>query len=245
MSVTVGNAGPTVDNLVIDGNDINGSTVTPNTGAIKTVKIEAVVSDDNGYGDVSSVICTTPKGSVGLIATSIVDETTRNWNGSFNMEFYDNPQIYNIECTATDANTDTGSRLENFDYDTLTALELDSDTIAFGSMTPGATRTITGDTSMATPNNSTIQNYGNVEIDATIAGTDLSDGGSNTITVNNAEYQFSALGFSTMSTSATPVNINLAKGSSSTTNVDFRLSVPEATQVASYDGGTTITATSS
>ena len=96
---------------------------------------------------------------------------------------------------------------------------------------------------MGTPNNGTIQNYGNVLIDTTISATDLSDGGTNTITIDNAQYQFGALGWDTLTIGGTTeTGLDLGAGAASMENVDFKLTVPAGTQDASYSGTTTITA---
>jgi hypothetical protein len=95
---------------------------------------------------------------------------------------------------------------------------------------------------MATLDVPTIRNIGNAQIDATISGTDLTSG-SNTITVGNAQYQFTALGYHALTTGTqTELGLNLAKGSSSTTNVDFRLTIPIGTVAGSYSGTTEIIA---
>ena len=246
MSVSVGNSAPTVDNIIIDSQD-TGATVSPNPGTTKSVSLSVEASDANGWDDISTVICTIT-GSVGdspvTLSKSYLDTDSVTATGSFDMDFYDASGTYTVYCEATDDGAATGNRQENFTYQTEIALILDSATIAFGSMSPDETDTVTGDTSMATTDAATIQNYGNVQIDAQISASGhLSDGGTETITIDNAEYQFTALGFNDLSTTVqTEADLDLTAGSSSTTNVDFSLYVPPGTANAAYSTTVTITA---
>ena len=248
MTVTVGNVAPSVDNIVIDGEDTLAS-VDPTTGATTSVTLYAEATDDNGWDDVSTIICTitgpgTVQDSPVTLILSELDSDTAEGSESFDMDFYDASGTYTVDCEATDASALTGDRQENFDYTSLTALELDATAVAFPGVDPGVTTTVDGDTNMGTPAAPTIQNYGNVEIDATISGTDLISG-ANTITVGNVRYEFDTLGLTTLSGTTTPVDINLTAGASSTTNIDFELDVPIATVSGTYSGTTTILATSS
>ncbi len=245
MTVTVGNSAPTLDNIVIAGQD-SGATVSPTAGNTTTVLLVAEARDSNGYVDISSVNCTiTGTGTVEdspveLSFDSNIDSTRANYTGTFNMDFYDASGTYTVDCVATDASAATGNLPENFNYDSLTALELDATTVGFGSVSSGATSNVTGDTSMATTALPTIQNYGNIVIDAKISGTALT--GPATIPVGNVEYQFGTLGFSPLSGTLTLADINLTKGASETEKVDFELNVPEGTVTGTYNGTVTILA---
>ena len=243
MTVNVGNTAPTVDNLVI--NSINtGATVAPNPGAVKTVSVEAEASDENGHGDISSVSCAiTGHGTITLSAGTIVDPTTRTYTGSFDMNFYDDPSTYEVTCTATDASAQTGNRMESFAYQTSIALELDAALIGFADMSASETKTITGDNVMTTPLLPSVQNYGNVQIDAEVTGTDLTDGGK-TIAVGKAEFRFGVEAFADLSTTTQTAHINMGKAADSIKNVDFKLTIPEGTLSGSYSGTVTITAVS-
>ncbi len=246
MTVSVGNTEPILDNIKINNID-SGATVDPTAGTTTTVTLYAEATDANGWGDVSSISCIisgpgTVEGSPAALVLTQLDSDTANATGTFTMDFYDAAGTYNVNCTATDAGSLKGSRKESYTYNTLTALDLDAATIAFGSMSAGGTTTVTGDTSMATLNNATIKNTGNAQIDAKISGTDLTSGG-NTITVTNVQDQFTALGWNALTIAdRTETGLNLAAGSSSTTNVDFKLTVPIGTVSGAYSGSTTITA---
>lgn len=247
MSVTVGNTAPTVDDVKINGAD--NPNVDPSAGTTVEVTIYAEVTDGNGWDDITDINCTvtgpgTVEGSPVALTLTQLDSDTANGTGTFDMDFYDAAGTYIVNCTAKDASLVEGIGQDTFNYQEKIALELDASSVAFPSVNPGQTTNVTGDTNIGTPDNATIQNYGNVRIDATISGTDLNDGG-NTITVGNVDYQFTGLGFKTLTTNGTTeTDLDLTAGSSSTTNVDFSLYVPIGTVSGSYNGTTTITAVS-
>lgn len=246
MNLSVGNSVPTGDNIVVDGQDTSAS-VNPNAGSTTSVSIEFEVSDDNGYQDINYVSCMVwnPSGNPDFVTMSFngsVDSNTAIYTGSFNLDFFDESGSYDANCTVQDSSFTTGNLVEEFDYEALTALGLDASSISFSAVTPGQTSSLNGDEDMGTASAPTIQNMGNVQIDAEISGTDLVNGG-DTISVDNVEYQFGSLGYNTMSTSTQQeLGLNLAAGSSSLENVDFRVYVPVGTESTSYSSTVTITA---
>ena len=250
MMIDVGDAEPTIDNIVIDGQDI-GAVVTPNIGTTKEITVEVEVSDFNGYEDVQSVECKIPARKDGeeilLALSEAIDIETANFAGSFEMEFYERPkEDYQINCSVLilkDGSSITVDMVtEYFKYDSLTALDLDADNIVFESADPGETVTLNGDNNMTTISAPTIQNLGNVVIDAEISGQDFVSG-EEIIAVDNVQYQFGSLGFKTLNTTAqVEAGLNLARGISSTTNLDFKLYIPIGTPSASFSGDVTISA---
>ncbi len=234
MTVIVVNAAPTLDNIKINDVD-SGATVSPTAGTTTTVTVYAEATDGDGWGDISSIVCTVTgtsavTGSPVSLSLSTLDTDTAQGTGTVTMDFHDVSGTYSVDCVADDGAT-TGNLVETYTYDSLTALDLDVSTVGFGNVGSGATSTVTG---------SLVQNYGNVVIDAEIIGTDLT--GTATITVDNVDYRFGAVAYDALSTSTQGENIDLAVAETSTTNVDFELTVPVGTASGTYTGSVTITA---
>ena len=85
------------------------------------------------------------------------------------MAFYNSPKNYSIEIIVLD-NSGLESR-ENIDFEYLgvTAFEVDTESINYNGNT-GSVSEILGDVDMATPNNPTIRNLGNLPLDFKIFG---------------------------------------------------------------------------
>jgi hypothetical protein len=246
MSVTVGSAGPNVDSVIV-------ADATPTSGSTTEITITSQITDTNGVDDITGVAVVFSVGSPAngqSIETNMrssctdVDSDTIECNTTYNMQFYDPAQTYTIQVTATDAGAATDSVTDNFDYSSLVALELDATSIAFGSVQVGATNTVTGDSNMATGAAPTIKNQGNAVIDASISATDFS-GSSDSFGTEEADSQFGTLGYTALSNSGrTETGLNLAAGSSSLENVDFRLTIPVGALPEAYTSTVTITAVS-
>jgi hypothetical protein len=246
MSVTVGNSGPSVQDVQV--NYANDPTVNPNAGTTVSVTIYAEADDSNGWDDIDSISCNVSgPGAVQDSPVSLslvqVDGNTANGTGSFNMDFYDAAGQYVVVCTADDG-TSTNDGEETFQYAEATALALDANS---GTLTyPGATAggsavTITGDTNMGTASAPTIRNTGNVVIDSDMSGTDLT--GPGTIVVGSQGYRFGGVGgFTALTTSATTAQVDLGAGASSTEQLDFQLTVPAGKPAGTYTGSVTVDA---
>jgi len=243
--------GPTVDSITITP-DEDGSTpglqIDPNPGGAKTVTVTAVVSDTNGYGDISTVNITniTPDPAHGdaspvtlVFQSGSGSGTTATYNGTFDMQFYDAPIEYTVTVTAKDTGGSSGTDSSTFNYTSCNAMSLDSGTIAFGSIDPGENNTVAGDTNMTTTGSPTVRNIGNVEIDVNITGSDMTSG-SDAITKDHMDAQVDTLGYLDLSV-ARCFDANMTAGLSSLEKVDFRLNVPYGTSVGSYVGSVTLT----
>ncbi len=243
---------PTVESITITPDDEpaeEGVQINPTPGGNKTVNISAVVSDPNGWNNINTVeaVITGP----GIVADSPVTLSfvsnstlmTATYNGTFNMSFYYLNGKYTVNVTATDNGSLTGSNSTTFEYQTARALQLDADTIAFGSVDPNETSEVLGDYDMTTLDNATVRNTGNVVIDVEVNGTNMtSTSNGNLITKDNIEAQINEKSYLDMS-EARCFDVNMSIGVSSLKNADFKLYVPYGTPQGGYGGTITLTAT--
>ena len=244
--------GPTVDSITITPDEYGstpGVQIDPNPGGAKTVTVSAIVSDPDGYGDISTVNITDidpdpahgdPSPVTLEYQSGSGNGNTATYNGTFDMQFYDQPVEYTVTVTAKDMGGLSGTDSSTFNYTSCNAMSLDAGTIAFGSIDPGENNTVAGDTNMTTTGSPTVRNTGNVEIDVNITGSNMTSG-SDMITKDHINALVGALDYSDLSV-AWCFDANMAAGASSLENVDFRLNVPYGTPVGSYNGSVTLTA---
>jgi len=246
MSVSIGNTAPVVESVTIK----EGSTINPNQGSDKTITIETIISDTNGYADITGVTAyfaganiPTNGADSGMVIGSCTqyDSIRKNCTKTYNMKFYDNPVVYTINVTATDALSNKANKTGSFTYNSLKALHLDAASIDFGTMTAGSSSSVLGDTSMATTSNATIQNEGNVAINVGMNATNFISG-SDTILVTNAGYRFSGTSYIMFTGSKVTEAIGLAKGAASYNKIDFNLTVPVGSAAGSYTSTVYVTA---
>jgi hypothetical protein len=252
ITLEVSTVAPTVDSITITPDDdgtTSGVQINPNPGGAKTVTVSAVVSDPNGYGDISTVNITdiTPDPALGDPSPVTLEYqsgsgsgTTATYNGTFDMQFYDAPIEYTVTVTAKDTGGLSDADSSTFNYTSCTAMSLDAATIAFGSIDPGENNTVAGDKDMNTTGSPTVRNTGNVEIDVNITGSDMTSG-SDTITKDQMDAQVDSLGYSDLGVPRC-FDVNIAAGALSLENVDFRLNVPYGIPAGSYTGSVTLTA---
>jgi len=143
------------------------------------------------------------------------------------MSFYYHSGEYVVNVTAVDRTGLSGYNSTSLFYLPAIALELDADTIAFGSLDPGESREVLGDADMSTPEYPTVWNTGNVAIDIEVNGTGLSTLGSDVIAVRIGD-EYKELGESRC------FYVNISPDGKSA--VDFKLSVPCGTPCGNYSG---------
>jgi hypothetical protein len=103
-----------VDSITITPDD-DGTTpgvqIGPYPGGAKTVTVSAVVSDPNGYEDISTVNITDiapdpahgdPSPVILVYQSGSGSGNTATYNGTFDMQFYDAPIEYTVTVTAKD-----------------------------------------------------------------------------------------------------------------------------------------------
>ncbi len=239
-AIVTGSA-PSVINITVIDEDLtlDGSQAAPVPGTDKNVGITAIVTDGNGHNDIASVYAAANNGIYILNKTSVIDNKTAAYTGALAMRFYDTPGNYSFTINALDASNLTGNRSAAFEYQSLIAIAVDAASLTFLA-TPGAYSEVAGDTSFGTTDNATLRNTGNVNVDAEIAGTNLSIGGS-FIGVENMVYAFGAADYAgnlggALSYIQIAKNINLMPGPVSTLPLNFRLNVPAGTTPGNYTG---------
>ncbi len=255
----VSNRAPNTTGNDLSANDDNAGTagvqVNPTSGASKSLSVSVHITDPNGHADVSSVTVTvyqpdntTVHISPGAASKSNGNQKTATFDYSFDMEHWHPPGSYRVKAVSEDRAGASDTRWSSFEYQELAALSLSTSTVSFtapggGSVTPDAD---THDN----PTTVAIENRGNVELDLSYTGTDLSDGGDNTIPVSNVHLDLDGDGnFSTnektfSSTSQTDNTFDLARstdGTASAKDVHLAIHVPQV-PAGTYTGSVTLQA---
>jgi len=236
MTVTVGSSGPTIDSVVV--NDAS-----PTAGSTTQITVTTQVTDTNGVDDIDKVNATFTVGTPanGKNVTTVkralctnVDTDTIQCSGTYNMQFYDPAITYTIEIFARDVGGATHTASDTFAYSQLVSLNLDSSTIAFGSMTIGQVKPIDGDQDMGTSGSPTIQNLGNVVIDAKISATDFA-GSTDNFGAGQGQAKFGSLSYHALTNSERTENsLNLNFGANALKSVGFRLTIPSGALPETY-----------
>lgn len=125
------------------------------------------------------------------------------------------------------------------EMDTFTSYDLNTASIAYSDLVPGAT---------SAEQTTILEATGNVGIDENLSGADMSDGATHTIAVGQQHYNLTAsqtwVAGTTLTTDATEAELNCAKttttGSPATANTYWLLKVPDTQYAAAYSGNVTI-----
>ena len=253
-TVVIGNVAPTVSGVTLNGN----SNISLIIGTTTLVQATATVSDGNGYTDIATT-------SAVIFRTSSGTSCTANNNDCYIVPSCSLSLCFGTSCTATcNANiwyfaqpTDAGSpwasdtwsaamNVSDFENATGTAtstsVELLSllgiqvaSSINYGSLSPGSTTA-----SLNTP--VTITSVGNVSMNATIYGTNMTNG-ANSIPVGDQSYATSVLSFSSGTTllanPGTTVMLAIPKTTSTipaSETLDWGLSVPDPQPSGNFTG---------
>lgn len=244
MSVSVGSASPTVDSVVV--NDAS-----PTAGTTTQITVTTQITDTNGVDDIKIVgaAFTTGTPANGNNLTNMkrsictnVDTDTIQCIANYNMQFYDDDQIYNITVTANDAASNSGNGADSFTYSELVALELDVSSIAFGSMNITQTKEVLGDDTWGA-SLATVKNQGNAVIDSKINATDFIGDGTDSFSAGQADRRFGALSYVALSNAeVTETGLSLNYGPSQLENIDFRLIIPLGALPETYTSTVSIVA---
>ena len=271
-SYVVSNVNPVVSNVVIDGgNDIN-----LNESSTYAATITADVTDNNGCNttEVPTVVTSLYRSGTGYSACDTAGEedydncypvkscTQTSCSGAgatysctVNLQYHADPTDANTPYTsenwlatvlATDDDSAQGSTESStgVEVNSLTAMDVTS-TIDYGLQTVG---TNTGNLDQTTVVTAT----GNVGLDETLSGTDMSDGNGHTIPVNKQHYDLSQVLYSAatpLTTTDTEVELNVPKTKSvgTTTTPEtgdtwWGIEIPTGTVSGTYSGQNTVTA---
>ena len=258
-SASITNAAPTVGTVAAT------DPVTLTESGTVTVQCNATITDNNGYGDVSSVsaklwdpAATTEGGSDdsekhytnSSCPLTGGSGTTVDAKCSFTVQYYANPAEWTCKLTATDGSSATGSGQNTaVTVSELKALSTDG-SIALGELALGATS--------ASDVNITVTNTGNIAMNVSVDGYGTSDGdgramtcsiGTGHISVGNLKYSLTAGtaygSMTSLTDSAVTLDFNLAKrtqSAASTKNVCHKLQMPASNAGGSCTGHIIVTA---
>lgn len=227
----------------------------PTSGSTTPITTTVSVSDDNGCADISWVNVTVldPSDATHIAWSEATmgscTLTSGTWTHTFDMQYHDDPALstdhYKVKVRATDSEGASDEtllgNLTGFNYEELAALNLQSSTLDFGVLDPDTT---------SSAKSVSVENFGNVQIDAQLNGTNLTHGTeSASIHVNGLDYSLD----SDMSNSnsltldaVTNSTFDLAPGSGSTKSLYWQLTVPSGADQwipsGTYTGDLTVTA---
>ena len=256
---------PTISAWSLNG----GADITLTPGTTTTIYATGTVTDLNGYSDLAGATSTTFRSGVTETCTSDQNNCYRtatpqcSYSGCAgnSCTLSCSANIYYF-AEATDIGTYSGETWRSYvelsdqggattsafapsvDLLTINAIALDSgaNTINYGSLAP---QTDTGAYNATT----TVENVGNGNIDVSIDGTDLTDGGASTIPVSEQKFasttfNYAACGFcTTLATTTNAIEVDLFKPTSTSTpvlaDVYWGIQIPFGTAAAPHQGTNT------
>jgi hypothetical protein len=272
-SFTVNNIAPVVSSVALNG----GVAITLTEGTTTSVALTATVTDNNSCTDISTVEgflyrsaityagCDTalegddnycyPEVSCSVSGGNTCDGTSdasASYSCTVSVQYFADPTDANTEyptenwlntilATDDDAATDSLEVSTGVELNSLVAMDITA-SINYGNLSIGQSND-------PLDKITTVSATGNVGLDEELSGTNMTDGGSGTITV---DYQKYALASSTayasgiaLSGVATEVELNVAKTISltpETANTYWGLEIPAGTTPGEYSGTNTVTA---
>ncbi|MFH1456315.1 MAG: lamin tail domain-containing protein [archaeon] len=229
LIITINNSAPEIIEIVLspDNSQEEGVQIMPNINSPKTVEVEIMIEDLNGFDDVTEVQIEVNNQIVELNFNSNSSATQSLFNGSFNMQYSDLAGDYQITATVSDGKLQTQNST-SFKYLAIISTVLDTSELDFSTLNPGE---------ISTEQILTISNTGNTGVDINVQGTDLV-GQSGTLNVENVEYYFNNEWF-TLSKTGTELDLNLLPQAQS--ELMLRINVPAQTKSDNYVGALQIT----
>jgi hypothetical protein len=222
-----------------DDSAADGFQVSPEPKQSTSIQVSVEVSDFNGVGDIDVVRINVNNKDYQLQKTSDINNTNAIYGGSFDMEFYRSPGIYDVIVFVSDKSNLNNTKTTSFQYLSLVALEVDTSSITF-TATPGQVSEILGDLDPSTLDRITLRNIGNTVLDIQIAGTDLTNN-NNVINVGDIEYSLDGTYYA-LSQTKQQADINLEPGQSALQALNLRLNVPSGVNPGTYTGSILVTA---
>jgi hypothetical protein len=253
---TIVNVAPVIFSISLSG--LSSGTLTPSSGTTATVTATVVATDTNGFQDlVAGTGCSGAGITVGIIKP---DGTTvhlaqaaatfssgsalaATYTKALAMNFYDAAALttstYKVRAVATDCAGSTGVNLltmAEFNYAQLVAVNAPA-SLSFGSsLTPGVASGI---------QSLSLQNYGNVQMDARVSGSAMALDANNTIPLSAIDYGLdSGLsdGVDLTGSLATLTGFDLGSGASSTRSLYLQVTPPTGLAPGVYAGTLTVAA---
>ncbi len=225
-----------------DGND-EGIQIYPDAGNMKAVSISAVIECETGYEEISRVWVEFLGRKEYLINQSH-HENNATYYGELQINFTDEPGQYVVNIIANSTGScEKNSTGINIELVEMSALEIDTDSIDFGSLHAGQTCEMIGDKNMQTKDRVTIRNIGNTEIDIALSSQGLSSDDM-TLPSENINYSFMYDDFDCdLAGSLSPYSKTVPVGimPASLLPLSFRVSVPEI-ESGTYSGKAVLTA---
>jgi len=218
-NVTIGNVAPTVATITCGSSNV----VTPVACTNVTVDCWAVINDNNGANDISSVKGELYNGTAGCTSEdqdacyyssnctvfAVVNGTARNYTCSFTFRhFAYNDLNWTSRMNVTDASASAASNtITPVQVQNLTAIDVVETYTYFGSIALGAT---------SAEQTVTTTNCGNYVMSVNVSGTNLPCDSQGTITVGQIKYNLTAAqpyaSSTALTTSSVDTNLNVARG---------------------------------
>lgn len=218
VTVDVGSVDSFITSITIqDDSDEAGAQVMPFPGQLTIFAVMADVS-----GNVSNV---TAEINGTFFALSNLGNGTYAGNASLNYTEPPGNKTLTIHAGAFQSSA-------SFEYVAVSAIEVDSSSLAFPALLPGGQSDVSGDVDFLTKESPTVRNIGNVPVSVGIGGTPLVSS-SGSIGISNLFYSFGNGGLSPLS-SGTEEAGTLSPGQSAA--LGLRLQVPSSTPEGSYSG---------
>lgn len=250
LGAGITNVAPVILSITLSG--LSSGTLTPSSGTTASLTATVVATDTNGFADITGITVgiVKPDGSTvhvaqGAASFSSGSLLSATYTKTLSMNFYDAAALttstYKVKAIATDAGLLTAVNaltMATFNYAQLVAVNAPSSLDLGSSLTPGEAGSITS---------ISLQNYGNMQMDAQVSGTALTLDVDNVIPVSAMDYGLDS-GLSDAAalsgSAATLSSFDLASGSSSSKSVYFQLTPPEGLAAGTYTGTLTVAAVS-
>lgn len=208
-----------------------GNQIIPNPGDKKIFLVNATIIDN--HDNIQEVWVNLNERRFNLTLISNINNISK-YQGEIEIDFYESPQNYTLTFMNLNNYNLTNSMNGTFTY--LPMIALDIDTLNLECEIPqGQECKIKGDINMNTPNNTTIQNLGNTNLNFKITGTTpISENLS--LPLNTIRYSFNS-NFENMKNLTEEGNINevnLNPGSYSVTPLSFSIKAPINSKEGNY-----------
>lgn len=227
-----------------------GTQILPRPGEYRSIILEVVVTDENGISDIINVTGTlnnysgTDDDAI-FMRTEELNLTTGLFQGLLELPYFFTPGNNSITVVARDTLSQKKNATINFTYLPLLAFALDATQIRFN-ITPGQTTEVYGDLDESTTERATIRNIGNVKLDFSLSGTNLSSD-ELSIPVESISYNISSTVIDVFPTNSPRllenmelVGVGLGFGAEKTMALNMMLTAPGGLDRGLYSGSVSI-----